>query len=49
MMIEKRAERVRRIQRLFGIVPPFLSYDDIFGCGSKDQQWWKYFKFKNLL
>lgn len=45
MIIIKRIVRFRKIQRLFGLVQPVLSQDDIFGCGgSTDQKKWKYFK-----
>lgn len=40
----KRIVRFRKIQRLFGLVQPALSQDDIFNFGSKDNQRWKYFK-----
>ena len=42
-MIVKRIVRFRKIQRLFGLVQPVLSQDDIFGCGgSKAHKKWKY-------
>jgi hypothetical protein len=43
MMIVKRIVRFRKIQRLFGLVQPKLSQDDIFGSGgTKGQKKWKY-------
>jgi hypothetical protein len=44
-MIGRRIERFRKVQRLFGLVQPILSIDDIFRSGgSKDEKQWKYFK-----
>lgn len=34
----------RKIQRIFSLVQPRLSIDEIFDSGSKDEQQWKYFK-----
>ena len=44
MTIVKRIKRFRKVQRLFGLVQPLLSQDDIFNSGVKDLQRWKYFK-----
>ena len=39
MMIIRRIERFKKIQRIFSLVQPRL-----FDSGSKDEQQWKYFK-----
>ena len=39
-----RSERFKKIQRIFSLVQPRLSIDEIFDSGSKDEQQWKYFK-----
>lgn len=45
MTIVKRIKRFRKVQRLFGLVQPLLSQDDIFNSGVKDHHYgWKYFK-----
>jgi hypothetical protein len=45
MLIGRRIERFRKIQRIFGLVQPRLSQEEIFRSGgSKDQKQWKYFK-----
>ena len=44
MKMIKRLARVRKVQRLSGLVQPLLSQDDIFNSGVKDHQRWKYFK-----